>query len=325
MDACRAALSLEGVTIPRSADEMIRAAYSTVALPKTLGLVANVSAMEGYLMSRQSWRPWCKIGSVSDFKSHTRVRVTDSGDLKKVGNQGELEHGSKGEEFETVQADTYGKLFTVSRQDIRNDNLDSITKTPQQFGAKANTKITDLVYTLLLANGNMSDGTALFHADHNNLVTSNALSSSGLAAAIKSFRNQTNLDGDPVDIDPAWMLVPPNLENTARGLLESDLLLLTGSTDSTNPNSNIYKGALGLVVEPRMENSGFSGNSTTTWYLEADPGMNDTIEVAFLDGNEGPIVEQFDQVPSTLGRTYRVYMDVGVAALDFRTQNKNTA
>tara|TARA_R100000808_G_scaffold25080_1_gene61482 strand:+ start:2326 stop:4395 length:2070 start_codon:yes stop_codon:yes gene_type:complete len=325
LDVCRASLQFEGKVVPRNKRDMIRAAFSTYTLPQALSNTANVTALMAYQNAPATWRNWCSIGSVADFKAHTRVRVTDMGDLETVENKGTFTHGSAQEEYETITAKTRGKLFAVSRNDIVNDNIDALVRTPAAFGRKAATKISDLVYTSLMANGNMSDGIALFNASHSNLNTSAALTKDTLAAAIQGFRNQTDLDGDPIDVSPFGLLVPPNLENTARSLLESDLLIITGSTNSTVPASNVLRGTMTPIVEPRLENSNFTGNSTTTWYVTGDPSQHDTLEVAFLNGQENPVVEQFDMDPNTLGITYRVYVDVGVAPMDYRTLQKNTA
>ena len=107
--------------------------------------------------------------------------------------------------------------------------------------------------------------------------------------------------------------------------MESDLLIITGSTDSTVPASNVLRGSMQPVIEPRLENSNFTGYSTSTWYVSANPGQHDTLEVAFLNGQQNPTVEQFDMDPSQLGVTYRVYIDVGVAPMDWRTLQQNTA
>ena len=62
-------------------------------------------------------------------------------------------------------------------------------------------------------------------------------------------------------------------------------------------------------------------NSSTTEYMVAAPGAYDTIEVAYLDGNESPYLEQQSGF-SVDGATFKVRMDAGVAPLSFRTMVK---
>lgn len=328
-DLCKEAIRLDGHVIPVGREELLQRAFSTVSLPKILGNVANKAMLMGYTALPKTWESWCSIGSVSDFKENTRVRLTDVGSLVEVDNGGEVAHGGATEEYEKFSIATYAKQFAITRTNIINDDAGAFTRVPQKMGIKAAQKIDSLVYTHLLANGNMADGSALFvSAGHGNLNTSNGLTVTGaLGTAIKAFRLQTDSDGEPIDINPKYLIVPPTLESTARALIESELIMATDGTASTkaHPMKNIYRGMLEVIVEPRLENDNYTGYATTTWYVAADPATCDTIEVAFLNGKTTPTVERFDTSPSTLGIIYRVLIDAGVKALDFRGLQKNTA
>lgn len=58
--------------------------------------------------------------------------------------------------------------------------------------------------------------------------------------------------------------------------------------------------------------------SSNGFYLVADPASCDTIEVAFLNGNENPTIETIDNDKDILGRSWRTYIDIGAKAMDFR-------
>lgn len=325
IDICRHALIIEGKEIPVGREEMIRAAFSTVSLPEILGNVANKSLLKGYETPRETWRSWCQIGSVPDFKQVTRARLTDSGELEEVPPSGEVKHGGAEEEAEKYNIATYAKNFGINRQHIINDDLGAFTRTPARLGRSAKLLIAKLVYVHLLANGNMSDSVALFHATHKNLNTSNALNSDHLGTAIAAFRKQTDKAGNEIDIEPAILLVPPDLEQTAKELLQSDYIIAAGSTDVLRPSKNIHKGTLQLEVESRLSNSKYSGYSITTWYVMGSPNDVDTIEVAFLNGIQVPTLERFNPGANVLGIVFRTYIDVGCKSLDFRGMQKNTA
>ena len=318
-------IALEGGVVPRNRDEMIRAAFSTQTLPQILGNVANKSLLAGYSLETASWQGWTTPGSVSDFKTQTRARDTDTFELQEIPNGGEIPYGGTSEEYETFKIATYAKNFGISRQDIINDDLGVFTTKPRKMGAKAQARVSKLVYEHFMGNPTMGDSVALFHATHSNLNTSNALDSDGLAAALKAYRNQTDSEGEPIMVEPKYIIVPPSLENTARGLIESDLIMQAGSTDATITTKNLFKGTLQVIIDPRLENSNYTNYSTTTWYLAA-AGMNaDTVEVAFLNGKRVPTIQRFDNGPTVQGLTYQVYIDAGVKALDWRTVSKNTA
>ncbi|NIA17283.1 MAG: Clp protease ClpP, partial [Planctomycetes bacterium] len=280
----------------------------------------------GYNDVPQTWRNWCNIGSVSDFKTVTRARLTDTGSLEEVGSGGEVQYGGAEEEYEQYNIATYAKNFAITRVQIINDDLGALTRQPRNMGILANQKVADLVYTSLLANGNMQDGTALFHADHSNLNAGAALTAATLRAAVTAYYKQTDKAGKPIGIAPKYLVVPPDLMLNAMELIKSPAIILAGSTDTERGAHNVLADLmLEVVSDSRMSNSTFTGYSTTTWYLTADPRVTDTLEVAFLNGKQTPTLERFNPGPDRMGLIHRVYQDAGVKPLDFRTMQKNTA
>ena len=325
MDILAEALRLDGQVVPRITVDRIRAAFSTTTLPIILGNVANKALLRGYNMITATWEPFATKGAPKDFKTQTRVRLTDTGELEKVNASGEIGHGGVTEEYEQYNIDTYAKMFSITRQNIINDDLSTFTRVPNKMGQKARQRVDKLVWLHFMTNGNMQDGIALFHASHGNLNTSHALAAATLTTALAAFRKQTDADGEALGIVPAFLIVPPDLEGTAKALMQSDILMAAGSTDIIHPTKNIHKQSLKIIVEPRLSNALYTNYSTTTWYLAADPRTCDTIEVGFLNGKKVPTVERFQQDPNRLGVIFRVYVDAGVKALDHRSMAKCTA
>lgn len=324
-DLCKEAIRLDGLTIPENKNELITRAFTTSSLPYILGNVANKAALSGYQLAETTYQFWCNIGSCQDFKAHTRVRLSDIGDLEAVNNAGEIASGKMQESYEQLTPETYGSIIGITRKNIINDDAQVFTKLPGQMGALAAAKINELVYDHLISNGNLTDSVALFHATHVNLNTSSALTATTLAAAIAALRKQKNASGKPLNFSPAFLLAAPELENTARGLLESDMLMATDGTTSTkhHPTKNIFMGMATPVIDAWL--TLHASATSTTWYLTAAPSKADTIEVAFLNGKQTPTVEQREAPANMLGIFYRVYIDAGVKALDFRGMQKNTA
>ncbi len=150
---------------------MIGRAMTTSDFPKILANTANKSLLAGYEGDdNSSWQTFCGIGSISDFKTLSIVRPSEMSDLEEVPEDGEYTYGGRDENREKVQLATYGKLFAISRQAIINDDLGALTDIPKAHGEAAARKVCDCAYAVLTANGNMSDGKALFHADHGNLA-----------------------------------------------------------------------------------------------------------------------------------------------------------
>ncbi len=95
VDLCRAALQLDGRVAPSGREALIRAAMSTYSLPIALGDAANKVLLTSYLESPASWRTFASIKSANNFKDHTGVRPSHTGDLEEVPPGGELKHGSE--------------------------------------------------------------------------------------------------------------------------------------------------------------------------------------------------------------------------------------
>jgi len=103
---CELACGMQLPRFTRDNEGWLRAAFSTTSLPGILSNVANKMLLEGFNYVEDTWRKVCKIASVNDFKQHTRYRMTGSFTFQKVGQDGELKHGTVDEQNFTQQADT---------------------------------------------------------------------------------------------------------------------------------------------------------------------------------------------------------------------------
>jgi phage head maturation protease len=314
VDLCRAALRIEGKEMPHGREAMIRAALSTYSLPVALGDAANKVLFEAYMESPATWRAFASVKSANDFKEHTGIRPTDTGDLTQLPPGGELKHGSVAEATYKYSIDTFAKMLSIDRRDIINDDLSLFDETARALGRSAMRSLSDLVYKVLLANAGsfFSGGNGNYDAG-----AGTALSSASLATGIARMLAQRDDEKRDLDIRPRTLLVPPELQQTAKELLLSDFMQ-RASNDT--PTGNALKGAVALEVEPRLSNSDrFTGTSTKAWYLFAGP-MDTALIVAFLQGNQTPTVEffGFDADPNVLAASWRVYFDYGAALADHR-------
>lgn len=101
-------------------------------------------------------------------------------------------------------------------------------------------------------------------------------------------------------------------------LLQSIADPSAGGSNAGNANSaNIHHNVLTPIIEPQLES-----NSATSWYLAASPSAIDTVEIAFLQGEEQPVLEsEFDSSRDTY--KYKVRQTFGVKAIDWRGLFKN--
>jgi hypothetical protein len=316
LEMARKSLELQGVrTDHMDKREMVGRAFthSTSDFPKILENNARKAMLRGYDEAEEIFPKFTRAGNLSDFKQHSRVGLGTFDSLDEIPESGEYKHGTFGERAEPIQLATYGKLFSISRQAIINDDLSAFTEIPRKMGRAAARTVGDLVFAVINGNPAMSDGDTLFHANHNNLAASGAAMS---AATVGTGRKvmRTQKDGAAVlNIRPSFLLVPAALEDTARVLMVSE----TDPSQANSKKPNPVRNAAEVVVDARLDAA-----SLTAWYLLADAGVFDTIEVGYLDGIAAPFLDQQDGWTID-GVEYKVRIDAAAAPLEFRTMYKN--
>lgn len=321
-------MRLEGMSVPRTFDNAgIKAAFSTVSLPGILSNVAQKKLLQAYRAQPIIATRLCTSADLSDFKENQRFRLTDIGDLKPVGADGEIKDGGVSEEKAVNQLDTYAKKFCLTRKMIINDDLGEFLKVPTAMGNRAARLVDQLFFTRLLANPTMPDGKPLFAASHKNLLSgaASALSADSLKKAIQFFLNQTDADGQPISVEPSILLVPTALKFLAQELTQGPTLVMSGGAENTiRPSVNVLANeGLTIVSSPYLSNAKYDGASDAAWYLFGKPGTVDTFEIGYLKGKRTPTVERGDLDFNVLGIWFRVYFDVGIREQDHRGMVKS--
>ncbi len=310
--AVQAGVDVSGMSVL----QIIGAAFShsTSDFPYLLENTLHKTLLESYNAWTPTWNRWAATGSVNDFKVNSRLRLGSFNNLQLVPEAGEYKELTTGEEKETIQASTKGGLFSVTRQTIINDDLGGLARAARMLGRSASRTVNTDVYSVLTANAAMSDGTALFHADHGNLAGSGAaLSVTTLSAAKAAMRKQkfASTEDEYLDIIPDILLVPVALEDVARTLIASE----TDPAQSNSRKPNIHQGTLTVIADPRLD-----ANSATAWYLLSS--QNPIVECVFLDGVQEPFLDS-EEGFTVDGVRWKVRMDYGTDSVDFRGGYKN--
>ena len=314
--AARAGIHVDGM----DRMQIVAAAFthSTSDFPALLSNVAQKAMMKGYTEAEETFQKWTREGTLTDFRPAKRVDLGFFGSLPLLPEGAEYTYGTIGERGEQIVLATYGKKFSITRQAIINDDLDAFTRIPLLMGRAAIRTVGDLVYAVLTDNSTMSDGKALFHADHANLLAGSAITTASIDEMQAQMALQ-ELDGQPLNIGMKYLLVPRTLRGAALTVLNSEFEVAgevaSGKRNNTTPNT--VRGTFEVISDARLDKA-----SKTAWYGVADPAMFDGIEVAYLDGNTTPYLEQKDGWDVD-GVEFKVRMDAGVAPLDFRTFAKN--
>ena len=281
--------------------------HSTSDFPNVLSNVTRATLRSGYTEAPQTFKAWQRRASVSDFRQVSRLQMGSAPSFLLVPEGGEFKMGTIGDGKEVYALATYGRKFAITRQTLINDDVDAFTRIPVLFGAAAARFESDAAYAPLIANPNMSDGKALFHVDHGNLASSGAVpSEASLEAAEIAMGKQTGIGGEILNLSPKFLIV-------ARKDALKTRKLLTAVQSTTTAEVNPYAQAFTPIVESRLNRT----SGATPWVMAADPNQIDTIEYAYLDGDDGVFLDErvgFD----VDGIEYKARLDFAVKAIDFR-------
>ena len=317
IELARSFLETEGERVRGiSRDEIAtRALHSTSDFPEILAAVTNKTLRDAYEAAPRTYQPIARRTSASDFKQINRLQLGEAPQLEKVNESGEFKRGTMGEAKESYRVETYGKVMAITRQVIINDDLDAFTRVPSLFGTSAATLESDVVWGIITDNPAMGDGTALFHANHKNLTAAGtALDVANLGKARTAMAKQTGLDGKTIlNIRPIMLVVPSSLELTAEQLISQNLVPAK-STDVVPGSIR----SLAVITEPRLD----PASGAVPWYLFASPAAIDTLEYAYLDGQDGVFIETRNGFDVD-GIEIKARLDFGAKAIDWRGIHKN--
>lgn len=316
-DMGRELLSLRGVSTVGMAPAAIitRSLNSTSDFPIILGEVIGRTLRTAYAAAPSGIRAAARVASARDFRTKTSVQLSEAPTLKKLSEAGEITAGSMAEASETYRVETFARKVGITRQALVNDDVGAFFDLARHFGkAAAETEAQELV-ALLVKNAGagpvLGDGSPLFHASRGNIAASGAaISDASLSAARASMRTRKGLSGQIISAPPKYLVVPAALETTAEKWLTA---IQAASALDVNP----FGGKLELLVEPRLD-----AVSATRWYLCADPAVIDGLEIAYLTGSSGPLVEPVKDA-DTDGVTLKVLHDFGVGFVEWRSWHAN--
>jgi len=294
----------DSVSAARAVDEALTqrsGMHSTSDFAAVLGNTVARTLRNAYESAQRTFVPFTRTVELTDFRPVTRVALGDAPKLERVAEGGEFTHGTIGETGESYALASYGRIVAVTRQAIVNDDLSAFTRLPAMYGARAAELEADLVYGVLSGNGHMSDGKALFHTSHGNVMTG-GLDVDGLSKVRALGRKQTGIDGAKINVSFITLIVHPDDETAAEKLV--------GSIAPTNSGEfNPFVGRMTIVSDPRVAEG--------TWFAAASPNLVDTIELGFLAGQRG--VQTFTRDGWDVdGVEVKARLDVGAKAIDFR-------
>ncbi len=269
--------------------------------------VAHKSVLEGWAVATDNFDKFTTKGSVSDFRKHNRVGLTEFGPLPVVSEGEEYTYGTIGDKQVAVAIATYGKLFSITRQAIINDDMSMLTRIPFLMGKSARATVAKLVYNLITSNGKWQDGKVLFSADRKNLLTGSGtkMDVTTIDKAIQLMNGHLDGDKQPLLIEPEFLLAPTSLATKAKQVVGST------SVEGADTNSGIINPINNFAEVIKSQHLQVA--DAVSWYLI----NSQAIEVNYLDGADQPYLEQQDGF-TVDGVVSKVRIDAGVDVIDPR-------
>jgi len=316
LDMAREALERDGVKT-RGMDKMEVAERALSSSASDFAVLLQGSThrvlLANYAAAADTWRRFCAVGSVSDFRDHERLRMGSFSRLEKQTEHGEYRNKKFSDaDVEKVRAETFGNIINVTRKMIVNDDLGFIARLAPMLGRAAARSIEIDVYELLNSNPKMGDGKSLFHADHGNLIPGVAMSVEGFDKMRVAMATQKEKDkNDFLDLRPSILLCPIGLGGEARVLNESKYDPTSGTLQKPNKVLGLFSD---IVDTARL--------AGTAHYAFANPSEEPVLEVSFLDGVQTPFLET-EQSFDTDGVRWKIRLDYGVGAIGWRGAVKN--
>ena len=324
VDMCGEALRLAGRPVPIARDERIMAAVTTAELGGVFTSVVNAQLVQAYQEAPDSTVGWVSEAEVPDFKTNERHNLGTAPSLKRLPRGGEAKHAGPDEFHEDYKVQRFAEQFAVDEQDMVDDRLNALTEAPRLYGNAARRLRPDLVYSILLANANMSDGVALFHATHANL-TSAALAAGTLQTALTMMSKQTR-GGAILNILSRFLIVAQAVRFTARQLVTSSEVRDNTSSLNYGTRNPIQDEQLQIRADARIDSGVIDpvaetlrAGAATKWFLAAGANEYPTIEVGYLTGTgRQPTLRSYVLTQGRWGIGFDVKMDIGAKALDWR-------
>lgn len=285
--------------------------HTTSDFPDLVGGAAEKYMIDRYKLQQSQLKKLARRRDHKDFLTHYGIQMGSWGALDTVNEAGEFKNRGVQTRKEGYRIQTFGNMFTVSRQMLVNDGMGALADILQVMAAGAAETEASMLAAIINSNVVLNDGAAWFHASHGNLATPGAaLSIATLDQGRLTMRSQKDIGGTGlIDANPKYLLVPAALQTAAETLVASTI------SPTTTADVNPFAGKLEPISDPRL-------SSAAAWYLFADPDFSPALQYSYLDGQESPVVDSREGWRVD-GTEYKVRHDFGAGVLDHRLAWKN--
>jgi len=280
----------------------LREALTTADFPLLFGDIIDRQLLANYREAPQTYRNYCSIKTVSDFRTVKRFAINGSeAVLAAVPQQDEYPESKLTDASYSYAVQKYGRAIPFSWEAIINDDLDALKDIPARFG-KAARRSEEKFATQLFVDTNGPLAAFYSTANKNRVHSENTggainnppLSIAALQQAFQVLMAQKDADGEPIVYDTVELVVPPALFVIAENILNATELWLNAGNTATDAQSlhtvNWMRQRVHLNVNYYLPVVATT-NGNTAWFLFASPtDSRPALEFGHLRGHEEPEV-----------------------------------
>jgi hypothetical protein len=304
--------SYQGGIVGRRAQLELLEAFTTSDFQWAAFVVLDRETISQYTEMVPTYSQWTDTTTVRDFRPKDLVDFTQTGfTLEKVGELAPYPAQTRSGGFKAqVSVSKYGRRYSLSWESMINDQLDELADLPNALAVAAREAEAIQAISLLMNVTTGADGaitgsgpnTAFFknysgsfsysnpYAGTNTTPGTAPLTYDNLLTAIRAIKIRKNpLNSRPIILPGKFQLiVPPELEITARSILAQEWRETTASSVTTRTGNEVAP-LVDLVVEPWLTYLDRGANAATTWYLLPPTGSQfKALVTAKLRGHETP-------------------------------------
>jgi hypothetical protein len=286
-----------------NAEQIHLANVNSTTMANIVANVLNKAIVTEFQNFPRWWSPIVRTEQFSTLQTVKWIVLGGVGELPAVSEGAAYTELTWDDASETTAWQKRGGYLGLTLEAMDKDETARLRSAPRALAQSAWLTLGKSVSSIFTASSGigptLADSKALFHTDHANLATG-ALSTTTWPAAKLAMRKQTEVNsGERLGAltSPRYLLVPPDLENTALTILSSENLPGVANND-VNPEAhgNTYDARRDaarrriIVVDLWTD--------TSDWAAVADPQLYPTIGLGF---RYGEVPELFSVASPTSG------------------------
>lgn len=257
-------------------------ALTVADFPLYFNRVLSRGVYDRYQSRMGQWRDYTYAETVPDYSIAERFRFSEFDRPVRRREKEEAYAGWLSETRVQLQVEDFAKQIDFSNRILVNDDMGAFGNIIVKLADSAK-RFEDwyvsALYDNALANAAMLALGPLY-AGTGRLTTAN------LAIAYSAFLQRTDARGNFIQVSPVYLVIPPILRLTAKGILESEQI-----AELATNSKNVLQGALQVREDPYIAYTA----PNVPWYLFAAP--NDVPGVSVVRMNDRPGIRMFAKAP----------------------------